>query len=347
MNTNVINLHLDPVDAVLQVGLKDLWFPICPSDFVKDNPISLFRLGYKIALWRDATGKVHALEDRCPHRGAPLSLGVILGDRIACAYHGVEVRQDGTVMRVPGSPGCKLEGSRPTRRFHTAESNGAIFLFNALNPAIDIAPPLRLPEQLSSPEWSSFLCYTEWGGDYRYVLDNIMDPMHGAYLHKQSHTMAEGDMTAEFQIREVEHGFIFEKKYQRDVNFDWTEWMDTDIHLMRLEIPYPKTGGPGGNFSIIGSYTPITNRMSGVFHWRCRKVDGWQRDTWRFLYKNRLEQRHWNVLEQDRVAVENMEPDANKYENLYAHDMGIVRLRRHLRMLAAEQLKNQSLTKAP
>jgi len=53
------------------------------------------------------------------------------------------------------------------------------------------------------------------------------------------------------------------------------------------------------------------------------------------------------VLEQDRVAVENMEPDANKYENLYAHDMGIVRLRRHLRMLAAEQLKNQSLTKAP
>jgi phenylpropionate dioxygenase-like ring-hydroxylating dioxygenase large terminal subunit len=332
-------VQLDPVDAVLEVGLKDLWFPICPSDFVKDNPISLRRLGYKIALWRDATGKVHALEDRCPHRGAPLSLGVILGDRIACSYHGVEVRQDGTVMRVPGSPGCNLEGSRPTRRFHTAESNGAIFLFNAVNPAIDVAPPLRLPEQLTSPEWSSFLCYTEWGGDYRYVLDNIMDPMHGAYLHKQSHTMAEGDMTAEFQIRDIENGFIFEKKYQRDVNFDWTEWMDTDIHLMRLEIPYPKTGGPGGNFSIIGSYTPITNRVAGVFHWRCRKVDGWQRDTWRFLYKNRLEQRHWNVLEQDRVAVENMEPDANKYENLYAHDMGIVRLRRHLRMLATEQLK--------
>ena len=339
MNTAVVNVQLDPTDAVLAVGLKDLWYPVCPSSFVKESPVSLRRLGYKIALWRDQAGKVHALEDHCPHRGAPLSLGVILGDRIACPYHGVEVRCDGTVTRVPGSPGCKLEGSRPTRTFHTAESNGAIFLYNASHPALDEAPPLRLPEQLTSPEWSSFLCYTEWGGDYRYVVDNVMDPMHGVYLHKQSHTMSEGENTAEFQIREVENGFIFEKKGQRGVNFDWTEWLDLGIHVMRLEIPYPKTGGPGGNFTIIGSYTPITHRAAGVFHWRCRKVDGWQRDTWRFLYKNRLEQRHWNVLEQDRVAVENMEPDANQREHLYQHDMGIVRLRRHLRNLANKQLE--------
>jgi hypothetical protein len=45
------------------------------------------------------------------------------------------------------------------------------------------------------------------------------------------------------------------------------------------------------------------------------------------------------VLEQDRVAVENMEPDANKREHLYQHDMGIVRLRRHLKSLAAQQVE--------
>ena len=93
------------------------------------------------------------------------------------------------------------------------------------------------------------------------------------------------------------------------------------------------------NFTIIGGYAPAEKNVSSAFFWRCRKVQGWQRDTWRFLYKNRLEQRHWNVLEQDRVAVENMEPDANQREHLYAHDMGIVRLRRHLRNLAAAQLE--------
>ena len=126
MTMHTVSFQQDPADAALQVGLKDLWFPVCPSGFVGSQPISLRRFGYKIALWRDPQGKVHALEDHCPHRGAPLSLGVNLGDRISCAYHGVEVRNDGTVMRVPGSPGCKLEGSRPTRMFHTAESNGRI-----------------------------------------------------------------------------------------------------------------------------------------------------------------------------------------------------------------------------
>jgi hypothetical protein len=45
------------------------------------------------------------------------------------------------------------------------------------------------------------------------------------------------------------------------------------------------------------------------------------------------------VLEQDRVA-EAMEPDANQREHLYAHDMGIVRLRRHLNGLAKQQTRS-------
>ncbi len=67
MTTNIPS----DVDALLTRGLRDLWYPICPSTFVKDSPISLRRLGYKLAIWRDRNGKVHALEDHCPHRGAP------------------------------------------------------------------------------------------------------------------------------------------------------------------------------------------------------------------------------------------------------------------------------------
>jgi hypothetical protein len=33
-----------------------------------------------------------------------------------------------------------------------------------------------LPEELSNPEWSHFLCYTEWRSDYRYVIDNVIIP---------------------------------------------------------------------------------------------------------------------------------------------------------------------------
>ncbi len=325
------------VSALLERGLYDLWYPICPSHFVQERPTSLRRLGYKIALWRDAQGSLHALEDHCPHRGAPLSMGVNLGDRLACPYHGIEVRCDGMVTKVPASPGCALEGTRAARSFPVREAHGAIWLYNSRSFVAE-PPPLQLPEQLEGAEWSNFPCYVEWRSDYRYVADNVMDPMHGSFVHKQSHSMSEGDISAKFKLRKTDNGFMFEKDGQRDVNFDWTEWADTGTHWMRLAIPYPKTGGPGGSFSIIGSYTPIAPNLSAVFFWRCRKVEGWQRDAWRFLYRNRLEARHWVVLEQDRVMLEAMEPQANQREHLYEHDAGLVRLRRAMQNMALKQL---------
>ena len=115
-----------------------------------------------------------------------------MGDRIACGYHGVQVGKDGTVMSVPGAPGSKLEGRKCVKSFPTQERAGVIFAYagDALHPE---PIELQFPEQLTSPEFSSFLCYCEWGGDYRYVYDNVMDPMHGTFLHKQSHSMSFGD----------------------------------------------------------------------------------------------------------------------------------------------------------
>jgi phenylpropionate dioxygenase-like ring-hydroxylating dioxygenase large terminal subunit len=339
---NMTTVEHTQIEQRLQSGIRNLWYPVCPSDFIAERPVSLRRFGYKIAVWRDREGKVHALEDHCPHRGAPLSLGVNLGDRLACPYHGIEIRSDGMVTRVPASPGCPLENSKAARSFHAREIAGVVFLFNAENPHLDEPPELNLPQELTGDAYSSFVCYAEWKADYRYVIDNVMDPMHGTFLHKQSHSMSEGDISAKFSLRKTDTGFVFEKAGQRNVNFDWTEWGDTNIHWMRLEIPYPKTGGPGGPFIIIGSYTPITPNLAAVFHWRCRQSSGWERNTWRFLYRNRLEARHWNVLEQDRVMMECMEPDANQREHLYEHDVGLSRLRRHMHNLALKQLTEET-----
>ena len=68
--------------------------------------------------------------------------------------------------------------------------------------------------------------------------------------------------------------------------------------------------------------TPIDENTTAVFFWRYRRVTGWERDVWRFLYRTVLEERHWVVLEQDRVMLEAMAPDADSAENLYQHDLG-------------------------
>lgn len=59
---------------------------------------------------------------------------------------------------------------------------------------------------------------------------------------------------------------------------------------------------------------------------------------WRFMYRNRLEKLHWAVLEQDRILLENLVPDANAYEYLYQHDIGLSRLRQIMQKTAKVQV---------
>ena len=159
--------------------------------------------------------------------------------------------------------------------------------------------------------------------------------------------MAAGDIQAKFRVRKTDTGFIFEKITQRDVNFDWSEWCDTGALYARLEIPYPKSGGPGGNFGIIFMSVPIDPVTTACFFFRNRKVEGWQRNVWRFLYRNRLEARHWKVLEQDRVVAEGIEPDACEREFLYDHDVGVARVRRWMREEAIAQLSALKAAEKP
>ncbi|MGQ7998187.1 3-phenylpropionate dioxygenase, partial [Acinetobacter baumannii] len=54
---------------------------------------------------------------------------------------------------------------------------------------------------------------------------------------------------------------------------------------------------------------------------------------------NHLEQLHWDVLEQDRIILENLAPNARAREFLYQHDVGLARLRRLMKKEAEKQLK--------
>jgi hypothetical protein len=83
----------------------------------------------------------------------------------------------------------------------------------------------------------------------------------------------------------------------------------------------------------------VRPQRTQVFFWRCRRVQGWQRDAWRFLYRNRLEGLHWAVLEQDHELLENMAPAARSREFLYQHDVGLARVRRLLEAQAREQAR--------
>lgn len=146
------------IEERVNSGLRGQWYPVAKSVEVKaSRPYGTRLLGEKIVLWRDAAGKINCIEDFCPHRGAPLSYGEIHEGNIGCRYHGVIVNGEGVVVRVPAMPECALEGRKALKSYQVTESNDAVFVYV---PSVEQpqAPELALPRELTSDEWTGFLC---------------------------------------------------------------------------------------------------------------------------------------------------------------------------------------------
>ncbi|MBM3394473.1 MAG: Rieske 2Fe-2S domain-containing protein [Betaproteobacteria bacterium] len=74
----------------------------------------------RIAVFRDHNGALFALEDRCPHRGAPLSEGILFEEFVACRDHGWSIcLRDGQAL-APERGGVKT--------FVVSEADGVIWL---------------------------------------------------------------------------------------------------------------------------------------------------------------------------------------------------------------------------
>jgi nitrite reductase (NADH) small subunit len=64
------------------------WIDVGPLASVPERGARVFRVGtVDIAVFRTGGGAVFALRDRCPHRGGPLSQGIVHGERVTCPLH--------------------------------------------------------------------------------------------------------------------------------------------------------------------------------------------------------------------------------------------------------------------
>ena len=83
--------------------LKNEWYVVALSTELSTQPIQRWILNEPLALFRTHSGKAVALVDRCPHRGAPLSMGRVHGETIACGYHGFTFDVTGQCVDLPGT----------------------------------------------------------------------------------------------------------------------------------------------------------------------------------------------------------------------------------------------------
>jgi vanillate O-demethylase monooxygenase subunit len=84
--------------------VKNLWYVAAWShELNHEKPIGRTIIREPIALYRRTDGSVVAVEDRCAHRHAPLSMGRIEGDDLRCMYHGMLYGSNGVCKAIPGT----------------------------------------------------------------------------------------------------------------------------------------------------------------------------------------------------------------------------------------------------
>jgi 5,5'-dehydrodivanillate O-demethylase len=160
--------------------LRTFWQPVFRSEDLprgKAKPLRI--LGEDFTLYRGESGKAYLVGDRCPHRGAKLSVGWVEQECIRCFYHGWMFNADGGCVEQPAEPKPFTDRvgieTRPI-----VEYLGLIFGFFG-----EGTPPPA--PRFANFENTNALLVTEI--DYRAYnffqdFENGMDRVHGGFVHR-------------------------------------------------------------------------------------------------------------------------------------------------------------------
>ena len=164
--------------------LRNAWYVAAWDHEVRRDLKPVTILGEQIVLYRKADGSPAALEDACPHRKLPLSMGRLKGDEVECGYHGLTFDCSGACTRVPGAE--KIPHVARVRSYPVVSRYDLVWIWMG---AAELADPTKI---FSVDHWND----PAWGinrgesmtidCNYLYMTDNLLDPSHVAWVHQSS-----------------------------------------------------------------------------------------------------------------------------------------------------------------
>ena len=177
-------------------------------DLVGEKPFSIRILDEPIVIYRTTSGRLAALQDRCVHRLARLSLGRCEGERLRCMYHGLLFDTDGKVVEIPGQ--TQIPQNARVRKFPVMERHSWIWIWMGDPTRADeglIPPAVGLDE----PEWILGRGQLDYAAEGRLINDNLLDFSHLPYVHANSFRPTEDFSQVRPVITVLPRGVRFER----------------------------------------------------------------------------------------------------------------------------------------
>jgi phenylpropionate dioxygenase-like ring-hydroxylating dioxygenase large terminal subunit len=179
--------------------LANRWYAAALSTEIGATPFARKICDRDLVLFRTESGRCAALEDRCAHRHAPLSLGTVKGETIQCGYHGLCYDAAGACVHIPGQatipPRAKVEA------FPVREAHGWVWVWLG---DVARADPALIPlwPWFQHADWRGFQLYFHVHAAAQLFVDNLLDLSHVAFTHKNSIGAASAaDADAKLDVR--------------------------------------------------------------------------------------------------------------------------------------------------
>lgn len=313
--------------------LRHFWHPVLWAKEVTDKPIAIKLLDQPIVVWR-SNGKVAAFYDLCIHRGTPLSLGWISGDRLVCAYHGWNYGSDGNCTLIPSlPPEREIPAKARAKAFHAQERYGLVWVCLD-EPRQDIP---EFPPEFGDPSfnWEPYGSEGQWRANAARMIENLADFSHFPWVHAGILGDPEQPLCPPIAITETRGGFQYE--------------IDTPVNKFRPNSAAKQCYTVILPFMVIiqRSQPESIERHTNIY--LCTPVSSNETKFYRLAGRNyrdiksddELNARHRRIFEQDKRIVESQRPeelplDLAEELHLRGPDTPAVEYRRRLRQLGVE-----------
>jgi len=168
--------------------VRNAWYVAAWDHEVGDGLMARTILDNPVVLYRTSDNTVAALADRCCHRQAPLSAGLLVDDAVQCGYHGLRFDRNGTCIHVPSQTRVPPEAA--VRAYPVIERHRWVWIWMGSPETADetLIPDLYWHDD---PGWKPIGDRFAVGCHYQAMIDIQLDQTHSAYVHPS--TLGSGD----------------------------------------------------------------------------------------------------------------------------------------------------------
>lgn len=188
---------------------RNTWWVAAFSHEITRQPAARFILDRPVVLYRTLDGRAVGLDDRCPHRWAPLSKGQVIDDNIECPYHGITFGADGECVKIPTqksiTAGCRVHS------YPLIDDGLFVWIWMGdLDRIAEYDPPHDL-SWTTGENWSVASGLIEMDGNYMQLHDNVMDLTHFGFVHRN--TLGVSDWVAPPKVSTTKTTVTFRQEF--------------------------------------------------------------------------------------------------------------------------------------